>query len=372
LLVSVHSTGFGGAERLALLEAERLAADYGLVIAAPVGPLRERFERHGLLVAGPPLLPTWGAPAWRWGVQLARTLIDTGRLMRVIRRHRVAGVVCNSAVALSPVVAAWVMRRPAVVHIRDWPASRLTRPLFRLHATLATTVIPISMGVEEMCGPRPRARIARISDGIEIPRSPPSRAPFRRPLHLGVVGAIDPRKGQDVAVRALREVRSRGVDAELHLVGREQDPAFAATVRDLAAAEGVEAAVRLHGERSDVESIYQELDVLLVPSRGEWTPLVIMEALARDLPVVAARVGSVPELVLHGETGLLVEPDNPAEVATAVETLVQQPDLARALARRGRAHVSAGYDLEATLAGARREVARAVTLGRRGSVAAHE
>src|SRR5206468_3557208 len=132
VLLSVHSTAHGGSERCALAEAEHLAPTHRLIIAAPPGPLLEDFRRHGTIVDGPPLLPIWGDTPRRWAVQLLRTFIDTLRLARVIRRERIEAVVCNSSVALSPVLAAWLTRRPVLVHLRDSPNSRLARPLLRL------------------------------------------------------------------------------------------------------------------------------------------------------------------------------------------------------------------------------------------------
>ena len=119
------------------------------------------------------------------------------------------------------------------VHLRDSPNSRLARPLVRLEARLATTVVAVSEGLAALCGRRPKARVVRIPDGIPIP-PPTSRPPFRDPLRLGVVGAIDRGKGQDLAVIALAELLAVGIEAELHLVGREQDAAYAAELRSAA------------------------------------------------------------------------------------------------------------------------------------------
>src|SRR5436305_3555525 len=271
-----------------------------------------RDGNRGLLRVALDLLslrPVWGDTPRRWAVQLLRTFIDTLRLACVIRRERIEAVVCNSSVALSPVLAAWLTRRPVLVHLRDSPNSRLARPLLRLEARLATTVVPVSHALADLCGPMPKARVLRIPDGISIPPSK-SHPPFRHPLQLGVVGAIDRGKAQDVAIRAVRELVDSGIDAELQLVGREQDAAYAGELKSLASACGVADRVYFHGERRDLEPLYADLDVLLLPSRRETFGLVVLEALARRLPVVAARVGSVPELLLDGQAGVIVEQED--------------------------------------------------------------
>jgi glycosyltransferase involved in cell wall biosynthesis len=361
LLLSVHSTALGGAERCALAEAKRLSRSYELVIAAPDGPLRAEFENYGVLVHGPPLLPIWGDTPRRWGIQLVRTVLDTVRLALLIRRQRIDGIVCNSSVGLSPVLAGWLTRRRVVVHLRDSPNSRLARPLVRLEAMLARAVIPVSDGLAPLCGPRPKARIVCIADGIPIP---PWRRQqrFHKPLQLGVVGAIDRGKGQDIALGALHELVTAGITAELQLVGREADSGFAAELRETARASGVEDLVHFQGERLDLEQIYASLDILLLPSRRDRTPLVVLEALARCLPVVASGVGSVPELLLDGDAGVVVVPDDPAALGAGVLTLVDNPELVRSLTMRGRRHVVENYDLERTLEMACVEIARVLPL----------
>src|SRR5204863_9626819 len=139
----------------------------------------------------------------------------------------------------------------------------------RLEAALATTIIPVSSELASLCGGTPRARIAPIPDGIPIPARPPQRSEFHDPLRLGVVGAIDRGKAQDLAVRSLPSLVASGLDVELHLIGREQDAAYAAEVRATARACGVEGRVRFHGELHDLEPVYAQLDMLLLPSRLE-------------------------------------------------------------------------------------------------------
>jgi glycosyltransferase involved in cell wall biosynthesis len=357
LLLVVHSTALGGAERCALAEAKRLSRSYDLVIAAPEGPLRADFAACGRLVDGPRLLPIWGDSARRWGIQIIRTAFDTLRFARLIRRENVATVVCNSSCTLSPVAAGWLRRRPVVLHLRDSLKSRLGRPLVRLEGRLASTVIAVSEELAMLCGSS-GARVVVIPDAIVIPDDRRSQHGFGRLLRLGVIGPIDRGKGQDLAVRALPMLVASGLRVELHLVGREPDPVYASELRATARALGVEGAVRFHGELRDLEPIYAKLDILVLPSRREALGLVVLEALARRLPVVASAVGSVPKLLLDGEAGLLVEPDDPSALAAGVISLRADPNRALALAERGRAHVVRNYDLERSLDLGCAEIAR--------------
>jgi glycosyltransferase involved in cell wall biosynthesis len=188
---------------------------------------------------------------------------------------------------------------------------------------------------------RRRARVVRIPDGIPIPPAPPAPANgFGRPLWLCVVGAITPDKGQGTAVAALAELRARGIDAELDLVGRVQDPEMAAGLLDEAAARGLAGRVRIGGETDGIEAALDRADILLLTSRGEGTPLVLMEALARLTPVVASAVGGVPDIVADGETGLLVPPGDVAALRAALERLLGDAELRRRLGAAARARAA--------------------------------
>jgi glycosyltransferase involved in cell wall biosynthesis len=118
--------------------------------------------------------------------------------------------------------------------------------------------------------------------------------------------------------------------------------------------------VFFHGERRDLEQVYANLDVLLLPSRREAFGLVVLEALARSLPVVAARVGSVPELVLDGAAGVIVEPESPSALAAGVASLTADSKLVHSLTSRGRRHVVENYDVRRALQLGSAEIARMI------------
>ena len=345
LLVAVHSAKRGGAQLVALAQLEALARDYELVIAIGHGPLRPAFAELGELVRGPTVLPVWGAPAPRWALQSARVLPDALRLAALARRHRAAAVLTNSSILVSPVLAARLAGMPVLVQVQEGPALHGTRALLRLHAALADTVMAISPSIAREVA-HPRARVVVKPVGIALAPDAPAR-PGRAaggPVRLLMVAGVDHNKGHDVAVRALAELVAGGADATLELVGPEADPAFAATVRSLAGELGVAERLEWTGPRSDVAARMLAADALLVASRSEVTPLVLMEALALRTPVVATRVGGIPDVVLDGRTGLLVAPDDPPAMAGAVRRLLDEPGLAAELARAGREHVEANFD----------------------------
>ena len=358
ILIAVHSAKLGGAERMALLEAEYLKARFELLLSVPEGPLHSHFAEQGELVPWTETLPLWGASATRWARSSVRTLRDAVAMAMLIRRRRVELVLTNSSVCLAPVLAARLARVPVVVHARDVPKSRLAPFVMALQGKLASTVIVIADGLTGYVRAGRRTRIARIPDGIVVPAAPPNRphSSFGSPLRLCLVGALDPRKGQDIAVAALAQLHKRGIPATLELLGRELDEDFANEVRAQAQRLGVLDDVSFVGEVDGIGTHLQGTDIVIAPSRGEWTPLVLMEALAHGKPVVAARVGGVSDVVCDHDSGLLIAPENPTELADAIVELSEDPAAAAAMAERGRAHIVAQFRVEHTLEGLQSEI----------------
>jgi glycosyltransferase involved in cell wall biosynthesis len=358
ILLTVHSATSGGAELLALQEAAHLKDRYELLLSVPDGPLRASFARHGELLGGVATLPLWGASAVEWGKRLIRTAIDAVRLSRLIRRRSIDLVLTNSSVSFAPVLAARLARVPVLVHARDVPGSRLARAVFALHGALASSVIVITADLEPYFRRGRRARVVRIADGIIIPQRPPVHPEDigARSLRLCLVGGVDPRKGQDIAVQALAHLRELGVPATLELVGREIDASFADRVREDARRLSVAESVTFVGEVSDARPNLARADIVIAPSRSEWTPLVLMEALAQVKPVIACRVGGVSDVVADGRSGLLIDPEDPRELADSIARLARDPATADALARCGREHVERVFSIERTLDGVSAEL----------------
>jgi L-malate glycosyltransferase len=184
--------------------------------------------------------------------------------------------------------------------------------------------------------PAPR-RPDVLRDVLGLPGAPP-------PL-LVHVSNFRPLKRVDDAVRVLAAVR-RTAPAVLALVGDGPErPRAEALAREL----GVAAAVRFLGVQLDVRAVLQQADVFLLPSETEGFGLAALEALACGVPVVASRVGGLPEVVADGETGLLCPPGDVPGMAAAVLRLLAEPELRQRLARAARASVEAKWQREPIL-----------------------
>jgi glycosyltransferase involved in cell wall biosynthesis len=141
---------------------------------------------------------------------------------------------------------------------------------------------------------------------------------------LGMTALIRPRKGIEVALRALAALREQGLPVRFRVVGPFDTPAYEQEVKALACRLGLQEAVDWVGFTRDVDGELARMDLFVLPSLfGEGTPLVLFEAMAAGVPVVSTRVEGIPEIVRDGRDGLLVEPGDPAALAAAIARIIR-------------------------------------------------
>jgi colanic acid/amylovoran biosynthesis glycosyltransferase len=162
-------------------------------------------------------------------------------------------------------------------------------------------------------------------------------------LRVLVVGRLVSGKGLSLLLDALADVAARGHDVALDVVG--EGPAGDG-LRGRAAALRLDGRVRWLGAvgQDEIRRHYAEADAFCLPSFAEGVPVVLMEAMATSLPVVATRIAGIPELIEDGESGLLVAPARSDELADALARLAGSPQLRAQLGRNGRRAVVEGYD----------------------------
>ena len=201
----------------------------------------------------------------------------------------------------------------------------------------------------------PPSDVLSIPTGIDFDsfRSHLSRADARNKLQLpescfaiAMVGIIRGVKRHEVALRAFALFRDAHPQARLLLVG---DGPMSKDMRQLAEELGLGQSVSFLGHRDDVADLLAAADCFLLSSRSEGVPQAITQALGCGLPVVATAVGGVPELIIDGRTGLLVEPESPQLMAEALARVADDAALASRLGQAGKAHVEEHYSLQAML-----------------------
>ena len=147
------------------------------------------------------------------------------------------------------------------------------------------------------------------------------------------IGRLIPIKGHLVLLRALAQARARVPGVVLDVAGRGPlEPALKSVAREL----GIEDAVRFLGFVSPIQKALEDAAIVVVPSLGEGFGMVGLEAMERARPVIASAVGGLPEIVVDGETGLVVEPGDAEALADAVAALAGDLERAAAMGRAGR------------------------------------
>lgn len=200
----------------------------------------------------------------------------------------------------------------------------------------------------------PREKTRFIPNGIpDLPQPTPGRD-VRAELCLdpaqrvvGVVAALRPQKAHEVMVRALPSLRARVPGAVVVFAGSAA-PNQVDRLSALAAELGVADAAMFLGARSDVPDLIAAFDVCALSSDFEGSPLSVLEYMDGAKPVVATRVGGVPDLVEDGVTGLLVPPRDPEALAAALAEVLLDPDRAARMGEAGRARRQAEFTLSAT------------------------
>lgn len=203
----------------------------------------------------------------------------------------------------------------------------------------------------------PAQRVHVIPNGVDVERfqpRPPNAAlrreaglPDSAPL-VCILAALRPEKNHEMFLDVAARVRQEIPDAHFVVIG---DGPRRGALEELVAQLGLNGSVHFLGTRPDVPELLSLVDVVLLTSRMEANPVSILEALAVGKPVVATRVGSVPQTVSDGEVGFLVEPGDAAAMAARVVELLEQPKLAAAFGAAGRRQVCERWSLERMVEG---------------------
>ncbi|MFL6013615.1 MAG: glycosyltransferase [Gaiellaceae bacterium] len=238
--------------------------------------------------------------------------------------------------------AAWATR-PWVVFTSE--ADRETAIRLDPVARSRTDVIPYGLDLERFA-PQGDAAAARVALGI---------APGMRVV--GTVARLAEQKGQTYLLQAAEKLASRRDDVEFVIAG---DGEVRSQLEEEARRRGLDDRVHFLGHRDDVPEVLRAFDVFALPSNFEGMCFAVAEALAVEVPVVATDVGGVAQSVVHGETGLLVQPRDPDALAESIARLLDDRGEAARFGRAGRKRVERLYGLSEMAAATERLYLRAL------------
>ena len=360
----------GPARHVVLLDRGLQARGYQtLLVHGSVGDGEASLE-HLAAEAG---IPTLRVPALGRRVSLLSDLRAFASLLRVTFREApdVIHTHTSKAGALGRVAAfTFNLTRPrhrrcAVVHtfhghVFDGyfhtPANQVVRGTERVLARVTDRIIAISPAqrddlIDRFAVARPEATVV-VSLGLDLApfvASAGTRS-FRtelgidaRSIVFGFVGRLVPIKNVPALVTAFARVLTAVPDACLVIAG---DGSERPAVERMIAGLGIAGRVRLLGWREDLANLYATIDVCVLSSRNEGTPVAVIEAMAAERPIVATRVGGVADVVDDGSTGILVPAGDVEALSDAMVQLARDPELRARMGARGRQQAVARFGYE--------------------------
>jgi glycosyltransferase involved in cell wall biosynthesis len=299
----------------------------------------------------------------RSGVELLRldrtsswSVLPWGRLYQLLAAERIDVVHAHMPRASVPgSILARLARVPVVVSHEhgSWLDGKRVRPFLdrNVVARLSTTMLAVSEWDRQQLIEHegiPPTRILVMPNGIAPPPSG-GRAELADldvtagTAVIGAVGRLFEVKGYDYLIRAVALLKARRRSLRCVILGEgPEDRRLQRLIADL----GVGEEVRLIGHRQNVAEIVRALDVAVLPSRAEGSPLVVLEYMALGAPIVATAVGGVPELIDDGVHGLLIPPRDPGALAQAIDRLLEDRSLAARLGAAARKRQCAEHDLD--------------------------
>ncbi len=324
MLVIADSSRTGGPEHVITLARQLQAASWQALVVCPEGPLRERCAQAGIASAGLGMS----------GPQLAAAPVRLRQLARrfdadLVHSHALrAGMMVRRARTGLP----WVHTH----HLDGWfttsrPRLMAHRHELRLLAARADRQIAVSAAVLEFLEVElgvGGAHLRLVANGIDPLR--PRLRPRPAGARVGTLARLTHAKGIDLAVMALAAPAGR----DLSLLVGGSGPELRSLI-DLAASLGVASRVHFLGDVADRQQFFDSCDVVWVPSREEPFGLVACEAMSAGVPVVASRVGGLPEILDPPNSGVLVGPANPAALASVTAALLADSERYQRLSGAG-------------------------------------
>lgn len=366
ILGVLHFPEFGGPHnQLLRLHQPLQDRNVDLITVLPSGPGSDRLVQGGLSVRNLPLGRVRAVKDPRIQLAMAGRLpLDLWALSRLIRSERPDVVQLSSLMNPHAAYVAKVLGVPVVWQLVDTRPPRRVRQAMMLQVRrLADVIMPIGQAVAEA---HPGVdgfgeRSVPFFPPVDLDEfNPNGETTLRQELGIAldtnivcVVGNINPQKGHEYFLEAAALVKREIPDTTFVIAGHLYDnhDGYFEQLKRQAAGLGLTIGRDLHflGARRDIANVMRSSDVFVLASvpNSEGTPTVILEAMGCGLPVVATNVGSVAEVVTEGETGYVVKPLKPSEMAARIATILGDPQARRGMGETARAHALKRFSLNA-------------------------
>lgn len=343
VLQLISSAGFYGAESMLLNlitacrsdgQSQQLAVIYNRHI-----PNQDLYDRAIAAGVKAILIPCQGR--WDWSVvEELRRLLRSGEI-DILHTH-------GYKADLYGYIAARREGKPIIATCHNWLSGGMLSAynlVDRILLRRFDAVVGVSQPIADRLSVRKNCtRVHVIANGIDVSLfSPAPTGAFDSKSNgatLGMVARLDLQKGFECLFDAIAALRADFPALRLLVVGEGPDRQ---RIEAMIRGRDLNGVVTLVGEQSDMPRVYASMDIFVLPSLNEGLPMTVLEAMAASRPIIATRVGAIPTVVRDGETGVLVNPGDPADLKSAISRLLSDPQWRSAIGKRARAHVERNY-----------------------------
>jgi len=276
------------------------------------------------------------------------------QLVSLIKLHKIDIVhTHNPAPHFYGAMAGLLTGRPVIhtKHGRNYPTELKKVWLNKISSFLTNKIVAVSQNAADVClevEKIPSVKVTVILNGVDTNlfcASGDNNRKNQEVVHMGIVARLSAEKDHQTLLAACKILTKMTTDFCLEIIGDGPlRSALEASVKDL----NLEKYVSFSGMRHDVAMLLRNLDVFVLSSTTEGISLTLLEAMATELPVVATNVGGNPEVVIDGETGFIVPPQNPVEMANKLFQLIDDENLRRQMGKKGRLRVVENFSITET------------------------
>lgn len=357
ILYVITKANWGGAQRYVfdLATTAQARGDTVAVAYGEGGALAERLREAGIR--------TIALPGFGRDINLKDEIRAFGEVLELLRRERPELVHVNSSKGSLVLLAARLAGIKRIIFTahgwafnekRPWWQKAVLKILYAVSMFLAHRTICVSEAIRRDMGFMPAMLMTVIRNGIDAPAFR-SREDARASLlpdakdkvWLGMIAELHPTKRVEDAIDALAELGDAYQNVILLVLGEgELRQQLVERIKNRT----LEHRVFLGGFTSDASSYLPAFDIFLMPSRTEALAYALIEAGYAGLPVIASRVGGIPEIIRHKETGLLVPPENPHSLALALRQMLDHPEDARKMSEKLKSRTTELFAKERMLA----------------------
>ena len=326
------------------------------VVCGKEGPLTDKLKEENIDYATIPL------PLWRKVKNLPHIPSSILSLVKLVKEKDIHIIHCNSH-GVNPygVIAGKLTNARVICHIRDIITPDKIKKYFLNYSDKIITISDFQKKVFSRY-PTINKRVSLVYNGIDTSIFYRCKTTeilkFRKKLNIGekdflvgCVGQISSLKGQDYLIKAVPLVLKKIPSTKFLLCGEVRRERDKGKIESLVEKLGVRKNIIFLGWREDLPIVYSSLDVLAFPTLKEAFGRAAVEAMACEVPVIATRVGGVPEIVEDGKTGILIPPQTHIQLADAIIKLLQDSKMRKNMGKEGRKRVQKNFNIAKTVNG---------------------